>query len=174
MSRRKGPEAYGIPADAGLGVVALWAATAAPKGRKRSTPAPSKVRHMIAPGPPGRWAVDFPGWTPPSLNTLMRWHPMKRHREGEKVDQMAGIACLAAGVARAAGRRRVHLTLTVPKGRPRLDRDNAVKMLLDALVTCGALVDDGPDHLEAATVGYAVGARGTTVVIEDTQTGETS
>lgn len=174
MSRRPPPEAFGLPRHAGLGMAAALAAaglrsksSAARERFDKLGPESAKSLSLLPAGPPGAWTVDLPGWTPPSLNDILRWHPMKRARENEKVDRLVGMACVAARVARAVGRRRLTITLTTPKGRCRLDDDNARKSINDSLVTCGALVDDKSLWLETTPVRFATGPRGTRLEIAD-------
>ncbi len=68
--------------------------------------------------------------------------------------QHVRIAAVSARTPKATGRRCVHLTIQLGKGKRRPDPDAYWKVTLDALKACGLLVDDGPKWCELAPVEY--------------------
>ncbi len=119
------------------------------------------------------WTIEIPGWIPPSVNRLIgqHWGKATRHKRVAyaAIDAMA----FRAGVPLAQGRRRVSVTVTV-NGRGRLpDGDNMLKCLLDGLVKCGALRDDGPAWMQLGEVTVQRGeTRGTVITLEDIPDGD--
>jgi hypothetical protein len=108
------------------------------------------------------------GWRPWPLNRLLRMHWAARGRALRGDAAVVAAEALRQGVPRAAGRRRVSLTVLHRKGRGRPDGDALWKSTLDALVGCGLLLDDGPAYCELGPVGYAAaGRRGLVVVLQD-------
>jgi Holliday junction resolvase RusA-like endonuclease len=108
------------------------------------------------------------GWRPWPLNRLLRMHWSRRLRALKGDAAVVAAEALRQGVPRAAGRRRVSLTVLHRAGRSKPDGDALWKGLLDALVKCGRLMDDGPAHCELGPVGYEVAPRkGLVVVLED-------
>ena len=89
-------------------------------------------------------AVFIPGWFPTPLNKLMGGHWGTAHRRKSADAETVCRSVRAGGIVPASGPRRVDLHLVVPKGKRRCDRDAFWKSSKDALVQCGALVDDTP------------------------------
>jgi hypothetical protein len=119
-------------------------------------------------GPPGPWVVELIGWIPPSTNSLVGVHWTKRRSIKRVAAARVAAACKAAGVVRAAGRRRVEVVVTVDNASHKPDPDNLPKALFDGLRDCGAIVDDSAEWLDAAMPLVAVGkAAGTVVTISD-------
>lgn len=118
------------------------------------------------------YKVTIPDWHPPLLNQLLRQHWGKRHRTKKAAYEIVHCYCRMAAVPVATCKRRVSLVITLsPKQRRPPDPDGFWKVLLDALVECGRLCDDGPKHCECGTVEYNRGdQQETVIVIEDTQT----
>jgi hypothetical protein len=120
-----------------------------------------------------RFVITLADFRPVLTNQLLSVHWARRSKLKRSDAEIIGQACWAAGVTRAAGKRRVSATLLVPKGGRRPDPDSPQKSLLDALAArhgCGALRDDGPAWCEVAPLAYAVsegGGWGLRLVIED-------
>lgn len=111
------------------------------------------------------WTFRVPGYLPPTLNTLLRRHWTYRRRAQKECSQLVACYARQAGVPAAAGRRRVTLAFSSP--RPPADPDARLKLLLDALVACGALADDSPRLCEPAPPLSLKGPRGVTITLED-------
>lgn len=135
-------------------------------------PKPARDRaeplYAAKPGPPGRFEVLVPDWHPATVNQLMRSVRdrvrLKRRDRHAVIDHLV----LRANVPRAAGRRVVGLTLCFPPGARRPDPDSSHKSILDALVYCGLLVDDGPVWCGVEPVRYLRGdSRYAVVTLED-------
>jgi Holliday junction resolvase RusA-like endonuclease len=87
--------------------------------------------------------IVISGWRPHTLNQLMRVHWSKR-RKAKASDAMVIAAELhRAGMPKAECPRELEVVWVVgPHPDQAPDPDNIWKSLLDALVSCGALVDD--------------------------------
>lgn len=114
------------------------------------------------------WTIEIPGWTPPSLNSLLYKHwSVARRTKRAAMDVVAG-SCLEAGVTRAIRRRRVSIAVTVKQRSHMLDGDNVPKSVLDAMKHAGAIVDDSAEWCELAPVEVRVGdRRGTVIFLEE-------
>lgn len=119
--------------------------------------------------PPARpFVFRIPNWLPPSLNVLLRLHWAKRNDQAKAAYEMIYAYFVAAGIPKALGtRRRVSVRFTLPKGQRRSDPDNLLKVLLDGLKRCGAIVDDGPKWCELGPVCFDRGELATTITLED-------
>lgn len=82
-----------------------------------------------------------PGWTPPRANEWVGRHWAVKNRFKEH--SAALIAHYARDVPKALLPRKVGLVVTLAKGQKTPDEDAYDKLLLDALVQCGLLIDDG-------------------------------
>lgn len=144
---------------------ALAAAPAPAKagGRAKAADAPT----LLAPGGLARWEVEIAGWVPPNLNRMLYKHWSRARNLKRGVAGVVAVECLRAGVARASGRRKLSIEVRTPPGRKHPDHDNILKALLDALRDCGAIVDDGPDHLEIGPYAPTTGRLATILTIED-------
>jgi hypothetical protein len=127
------------------------------------------------PAAPGRvYRIVIPNWHPRRLNECRgrHWSAESRAKnEAEAMVRAYGVLLRpeAERVPLAAGRRRVALTVVLsPRQRP-ADRDAYDKVLLDALVRCGLLLDDSPRGLDGrVAVRFVVGvARETWIDLED-------
>ena len=112
------------------------------------------------------WRVAIPGWLPVSVNALLRLHWSRRSRAKRADAAVVAAHCNAACVPGAPGKRRVTLRFRQPKGRLG-DADNRLKSALDALVTCGRLVDDSPVWCELGGVVVERGTMLTVIELED-------
>lgn len=115
--------------------------------RKASVP-------MVPPGQPGAWTVTIRRWHPTKVNDLVNAHWGQRSRMKLADLETVAAACLEAGVRRAAGQRRVALTIVLAKGQRAGDPDAYHKSLNDALVRCGALRDDSRTWCELVPVQF--------------------
>jgi hypothetical protein len=87
------------------------------------------------------YRVEIPNWLPARANEFIGRHWAAKYKLRKADDEVVAAYCLAAGVPPAAGQRRVSLEITLGP-RMRCDADCFWKSTLDALVACGALVDD--------------------------------
>ena len=109
----------------------------------------------------------IPNYLPPSLNVLMRMHWSKANRLKKECADFVTHYAREQGVEAASEVCRVSLLLTMgPRGR-RFDDDNAWKVILDALVKAGLLVDDSPKWARRGDVWWARGPQRETVVVLD-------
>lgn len=110
---------------------------------------------------------SFPGH-PALLNALLRAHWAERGRLKRNDRTLVYFAARAAGVPRAAGKRRVSLHLAGwARGGPFPDRDNCLKSVLDALVAAALLTDDDSAGVELGPVTFERGPDSTRVTLED-------
>jgi Holliday junction resolvase RusA-like endonuclease len=110
--------------------------------------------------------VTIPNWHPKRLNELIGCHWAAAGRK-KKADRNL-VWAYTRKVPKAKLPRRVTLTLTMAPRQRRGDGDAYWKSLLDALVHCGLLVDDGPKWCELAPVRYVRGpAMATEIGLED-------
>jgi len=92
-----------------------------------------------------------------SENFYQRHHWSYRRRAIKKLAEVVKEAAKDAGVMPAWGKRRVSVMFVFPDARSR-DKDNfAGKVLWDALVRAGLLVDDSPECLEVGEVSFEKG-----------------
>lgn len=137
-----------------------------PPKRKPADPPPSPL--PTRPHVPGqRWVMVVPGWRPTLDNDLIyrpRWVASSRKRRDTEV---VARAALAYGVPRAAGKRR--LTLTIRGRYSTFPDDSApLKSLWDALVKAELLVDDSREWLEFVwPPTFERGKKETVIALED-------
>jgi Holliday junction resolvase RusA-like endonuclease len=114
------------------------------------------------------WGMEIPGWRPAALNELMG----NRGKAGrlKKVDRNLVISyARMRRIPAAMVKRRVSLTITLPKGQRRWDVDAFQKSTLDACKHAGIIVDDRDLWVEWGGVKYERGtALSTTIIIEET------
>lgn len=116
-------------------------------------------------GGPRSWTIEIPGWTPPSLNSLLYAHWTTARRTKQKAMATVAACCLETRVTRATGRRRVAITVTVKQSSHMLDADNVPKSILDGLTHVGALVDDRSEWCELVAPRVTVGPQKKTVIV---------
>lgn len=115
------------------------------------------------------YRVEIPGWHPARLNQLLDrcWQRAYRRKKAD-LKVVAAYVRVVQRVPKAAGKRRVSLTIRLGPRQRAGDPDAYWKSLLDALVGCGLLVDDSRQWVELAPVSFERGERAATVlVIED-------
>ncbi len=96
------------------------------------------------------WSVNIPGWTPPSLNTILGKHWSIRTRIKRACEDMVAIYVRDVPKVTEAYQPRRRLLVTVRwvrKGKLP-DPDNLLKVLLDSVKKCGRIVDDSVEFLE--------------------------
>ena len=112
-----------------------------------------------------QWRVTIANYLPPRINEWdgRRW--AVRARIKKTCYEMIASYVLMADVPKATSRRRVSLELTIgPLGRG-MDPDAFLKATLDALVACGALVDDSARWCELGTPTVERGPEPRTVIV---------
>jgi hypothetical protein len=112
-----------------------------------------------------------PKWRPPLCNSWRGRHWSVAHRLRKQATQLLGAYALERHVPRAAGRRRVSVEIVLAPRQGQPDRDAFDKLLLDALVGAGLLLDDGERGLagrvEVAFRRGDASTWGMTIVLED-------
>lgn len=108
-----------------------------------------------------------------SQNVLRRrWkHPQAYRRLRNDYTWLVRVGARSAGVPKATGKRRLHVTRLIGKGGKVYDVPNLIggaKPLIDALVTEGLLVDDSPEYLDLGTWEQRkASAPGARITLED-------
>lgn len=116
-----------------------------------------------------RYVIEIPYWHPAKINQLYSGHWAKRAKLKKADVEMVGAYVRVQHVSwKAVSKRRVDLTITLKKGQRAGDPDAYWKSLLDALVACGALVDDNRQWCEVTPVQFIRGERmATKITLED-------
>lgn len=112
-----------------------------------------------------RWAVMVQGWQPARLNEYVGRHWAVGARKKKFDRELVAACCLGAGVPRAEGKRRVGLVIQLGPRQKGGDPDSYWKTVLDALVACGALVNDNKEGVELLPVEYTRGATRATIIL---------
>lgn len=119
-----------------------------------------------------RHTLILDAFQPHRLNVLLRLHWAARNRALKGDADVVAAEAFRQGIPKAAGKRRVSLTVRHGRSVKAADADALWKSLLDALVKCGLLLDDDPAHCELGTVGYETAERrGLVVLLEDLEGG---
>jgi hypothetical protein len=117
---------------------------------------------------PTTCTLTVPDWTPARLNQFLGKHWSAGHRLKKADRQTLGLYAATSGIPKASCRRRVSVTFTLQPRARRFDPDAPLKSLLDALVACGMLVDDGPKWCELGGIAFRRGKdRATEIRLED-------
>ncbi len=97
------------------------------------------------------WTAHIRGWHPAALNQLMKspWVAAKLKKDDKRV-----VGKWLAALPRAAGKRRLTLTITLAPRQRAVDPDGWWKSLLDALVYHGFLRDDNRQSVELMPVEF--------------------
>ncbi len=119
------------------------------------------------------WHVHLPRWHPARLNQWDGRHWAVRAK-AKRFDRDLVAACVTgAGVPKATGKRRVSLTITLGYRQRGADPDAYWKSTLDALVHCGALVNDSRQWVELGEVEYVRGTvPATTISLKEVKDGK--
>lgn len=116
----------------------------------------------------GIYEIRIPDYLPMRLNELLRAHWAVRRSAQRAADSLVNFYGISAGVPRAQRRRRVSLTFH----GGRADPDARLKLILDALVHGGYLVDDSEKWCLIDPPKNAPGPRAVTIQLEDLPGGE--
>lgn len=110
--------------------------------------------------------IEIPYWHPITLNKLLsNWQRAARLKKSDKEIVWGYAWPVLCREGKCKTRRRVDLVITVIPKQRCPDKDSYWKSALDALVACGALVDDSPKWCEPGTVTFERGPRKKTVII---------
>lgn len=120
-----------------------------------------------------KWEVVISGFLPTTVNELLKLHWAQRHKRKRTDCDLVGFLCIEKCVPLAATKRRVTVTFSAPGGRgaKHSDKDARYKVLLDALVKCGRLVDDSDKWCEWMPPTHVKGKKQTMIVLEDVEDG---
>lgn len=103
------------------------------------------------------------GWHPSKLNQLMgHWAQAARLKKADR--EKIAVVAATQGIAKADGKRKVHLRIVLGKGQRAGDVDCYWKSTLDALVAAGLLVDDSRKWCEIAPAEFERSAVKATVI----------
>lgn len=126
-----------------------------------------RIKPGETPQAPLTHMLHIANWLPATVNQLLhagRWGWKLKKADRERVALHAKLV----GVPPAAGKRRVTLTLTMGHRMRTPDPDGVWKSVLDALVKCGALLDDRKECVELAPVRFErAKTKATTILLED-------
>lgn len=120
--------------------------------------------------PDNVWFVRIDKWHPTRLNQLITCHWATAGKRKKHDQQIISLSVLGAAVPKATRRRRVSLEITLAPRQRAADPDAYWKSTLDALVKCGALVNDSRVWCELGPVEFQRGTVASTVIkLEDLQ-----
>lgn len=109
--------------------------------------------------------ITIPSYRPPSLNQYIGKHWSIGHKLKNTCKQM--VLAYSRHIPPAIGRRSVQMHIVLGKGMKRYDADNTQKLILDALVHSGMLVDDSPKWVRFDGVTYERGVHQTIITLTD-------
>lgn len=113
--------------------------------------------------PAGTWTFRIPGWMPPMTNAWAYRHWTVKKKLTYDAEQWVGLH--SQDVPKATSKRSVALLVTLGPRRRQCDRDAFDKILLDVLVRCGLLIDDGDKGLLGRMeVNFQRGSRSATQI----------
>ena len=115
-----------------------------------------------------RHTLTIPDWHPPKANHYRGRHWSAEHKAKRACAEFIALYAAQAGIPRAISKRRVHPAITLGPRDRQPDDDAFDKVLYDALVRCGLLLDDGPALCERCRIVFWRGRRrATTIYLED-------
>lgn len=116
---------------------------------------------------PQQQVLTLEGFLPHSVNQLVGGH-WGQGAQAKGADMLRiRLECVAQGIERARGRRRLSVVFVQRMGRL-ADPDNRLKILLDGLVAAGVLIDDSQEWLQLGTVEVIRGpGKSTRCILED-------
>lgn len=94
------------------------------------------------------YMLVLPRWRPPLQNEYRGRHWSVAHRLRCTATDILAAHALQQRVPRATGRRRLTLSVRLAPRQKRWDRDASDKLLLDALINAGLLIDDSDRGLD--------------------------
>ncbi len=110
-------------------------------------------------------------WRPPLINQFRGKHWSVAHKLRTNMMSLLWAYARCQGVPPATTRRRVSLAICLAPKQKVPDADSMDKLLLDALVGCGLLLDDGAKGLvgrvEVSFSRGGIGEWGTVISLED-------
>ncbi len=109
-------------------------------------------------------SLTIPRWHPAPKNQLLKVHWRIAHRRKKSDREIVAGEALAQGIAKAKGRRRVHLCIVLGPRQRGCDVDAYHASLLDAMKHAGLIVDDSPRWCEITPVTFARGVPHSTIV----------
>jgi Holliday junction resolvase RusA-like endonuclease len=109
--------------------------------------------------------ITIPDYRPPSLNQYIGKHWSIGHKMKKQCKEL--VLAYSRHIPAATGRRSVQMHVVLGKGMRQHDADNTQKLILDALVHAGMLVDDSPKWVEFLGVTYERGVHQTIISLED-------
>jgi Holliday junction resolvase RusA-like endonuclease len=116
---------------------------------------------------PGILRLAIPNWIPATLNQWDGRHWSVRARLKKADRDLVAWYAREQEIPKATGKRRVSLEIVLgPRGR-KSDPDAYWKSVLDALVSCQALLDDSAKWVELGQVTFSRGPRGSAITLED-------
>lgn len=98
--------------------------------------------------------MRIPHWHPTPLNKLLG-HWSQAHKQKKADREIIQAYAAIYGMREATGKRRVTLTVLLPKGKRATDPDSMHKSLLDGLVHAKLLVNDSLRWVELPPVQFA-------------------
>lgn len=107
------------------------------------------------------YIITIPDYLPQRLNVLLRSHWAVRGRAQKEADHLVCAYGMLSRVPKATTRRRVRLIFFGARSDP----DSRMKLLLDALVHAGLLVDDSGKWCELATPRNEKGPKATRIIL---------
>jgi hypothetical protein len=113
--------------------------------------------------------IVIPDWHPTPLNKLRTGRGYRKAARLKRQDaNRIGFYFRVSGVPKASTKRLVSLRFVYEKGKRRHDEDAFLKTALDALVKCGALVNDSPNWLDFVKPVHEHGeSKQTIITLED-------
>lgn len=109
--------------------------------------------------------ITIPDYKVPSLNEYIgrKW-PVGQKFKNECKQLMRAYS---RHLPNASQRRRVDMHIVLGKGRRKMDKDNAYKLILDSLVYAGMLFNDNDQWCEIGDLTYSRGSPATIITLTD-------
>lgn len=116
-----------------------------------------------------RHVLTVPNWTPPRLNQVRGRHWSIEHRAKKQTAELLRLYAIYANIPPANCKRSAAIIVTLSSRQKQPDRDAYDKILLDALVRAGLLMDDSDRglHGRLSVEFHAGGGKQTLIILED-------